>query len=766
MVIPETIKNPPEKSIKSLKNEKNLMKFTEIQDPIENIKIIDKTVKIDDFQSKIINDLVFFPSRKNLSNNQIFKSKESVFIKMKSFFDDQMLAKIAEVFAPTSFVRFIFNFLILFLTNLYFIMIPLEISFNICLSYEIMRSNLFNSFALAMFLLEIFLNFNTFYYAQGELIDNLKTIRLKYLKNLNFFKDFLSLAYLFASLFSQDMQKFSFLGLLFYVRGKNCSYLQKKIQDFLILDRKSIKFIGLIKIVHKILLFVHISACLWYLTSGLSKNHELLNWIDSSGLSNESLILKYFESLYFISFFTNNRLNNQQTPELNTFERSFCLIFSLLTLIIFAYFLKETIFLSFDSTLLKISKWKHVKQLSRYLKDEKIDKNLQFKIKSYFKCQFSKEPPYLHEHDPRKLINLLSVQLKEEFFLNLNKSLFKSVPFLQQNFSKSTLNEALNLIKENHLAPGEVIYNEKDMMFPPKLHFIKEGEVELYRDNKQNKKSLKILKSGDFFGEVSFFKNTPKETFAKALNNVTIFSLDRDEFLRVLKNNDEDFETFCMIRDNMQVFEDHKDIQVNCVSCGKFSHSIEECPKIIITFDKKKILKNYLLLSRNKQDRNNYKRKINKNPNARKNFLKNLSSSPKEIDNNEEEFLQSSELAEAEYTQELIPSSFTSTNNENKKNSVYNHEKDQFWEEFERLKSYINYFPHNNVENVLGRADERRQKIIHFHKKRPSKTYSALAKSPTSYKTFNSVNSYNQLKLKAAYMKIRAFLGFASKQQK
>ena len=104
--------------------------------------------------------------------------------------------------------------------------------------------------------------------------------------------------------------------------------------------------------------------------------------------------------------------------------------------------------------------------------------------------------------------------------------------------------------------------------------------------------------------------------------------------------------------------------------------------------------------------------------------------------------------------------------NENKKNSVYNHEKDQFWEEFERLKSYINYFPHNNVENVLGRADERRQKIIHFHKKRPSKTYSALAKSPTSYKTFNSVNSYNQLKLKAAYMKIRAFLRFASKQQK
>jgi len=678
---------------------------------------------------------------------------------MKSFFENQIFSKISEVFAPTSFFRFIFNFLVLLLTNLYFMIIPFEISFNICLSYEIMGNNLFNSFALAMFLLEIFLNFNTFYYAQGELIDNLHTIRLKYLKNLNFFKDFLSLAFLFVSLFSQGMQKFSFLGLLFYIRTKNCCYLEKKIQDFLILDRKNIKFIGLIKIILKILLFVHISACLWYLISDFSQNHERFNWIDSAGLSNKSLTLKYFESLYFISFFTNNRLNNQQTPELNTFERGFCMIFSLFTLIIFTYFLKEMMFLNFDSTLLKISRLKQMKQLSQYFNDEKIDKNLQFKIKSYFKSQFSKEHPSLDEHDPKKLIDLLSVKLKEEFFLNLTKSLFKSVPFLQQNFSKSTLNKALILIKENKLLSGEVIYNEKDMIFPPKLLFIKDGEVELYKDNDQYKKSLKILKGGDFFGEVSFFKNTPRETFARALTNSTVFSLDRDEFLRVLKNNDEDFETFCMIRDKMQVYENHKDIQVSCVSCGKFGHSIEECPKIRVTFDKEKILANYLALSRSKQDRNNYKRKIIKKNNARKNFLKNLSASPKEIDNNEEEFLKAVENTEAENTEELILSSLTSTTNE---------KKDQFYGEFERMKSYNKYFTHNNVENVLDRAGERRQKIINFHQNdEPSKTYSAPVKfinnNPSS-KTFSSGISRGckQIKSKTAF-KIRAFLGLKPK---
>jgi len=767
--IPELIKNPTEKTIKSLETDKNLIKNIEIKTPFEKIQTA-KNLYLDDFQSKIINDLTFFNSSKSLLNNKTVISKQNVFIKMKSFLEDQISLKISEVFAPTSFFRFIFNFIILLLTNLYFILIPFEISFNVSLSYEIMGSNLFNSFALAMFLFEIFLNFNTFYYSQGELVDDFQAIRLKYFKNLNFFKDFLSLTYLFASLFSYDIQKFSIFGLLFYFRVKNCACLQKKIEDFLILDRKTIKPLALIQIVHKILLFVHISACFWYLTSDLSKNHELLNWIDCSGLSNESLALKYFESLYFISFFTNNRLNNQKNPELNTLERGFCLIFSLFTLTLFAYFLKEMIFFSFDSTISQLSKRKQMKQLSRYFKDEKIDKNLQFKIKSYFVSQFKKEPPSFLEHDPRKLINLLSPQLKEEFFLNLNKSLFKSVPFLQQNFSKFSLKEILHLIKENKLAPGEVIYKEKDMIFTPKLHFIKDGEVELYRDNMQSKKSLKILKSGDFFGEVSFFKNTLRETFARALSNLTIFSLDRNEFLRVLKNNEEDFETFCMIRDKIQVYENHKDIQVSCVSCGRFSHSFEECPKIILTFDKKKILKNYLLLRRSTQDRNNYKRKINKNSNARKNFLKNLSASPKEgHKNEEEEFFPDSESSEENIQELILRNSFVSIRKEKKKFSDLILEKEgQLFSsgEFELVKSYNKYFPHNNVENVLNMANERRQKIIHFHQyeEGPSKTYSApvkfINKNPNSEKTYNSTISRggNQLKLKAAYMKIRAFL--------
>ena len=79
--------------------------------------------------------------------------------------------------------------------------------------------------------------------------------------------------------------------------------------------------------------------------------------------------------------------------------------------------------------------------------------------------------------------------------------------------------------------------------------------------------------------------------------------------------NHEDYEKYSMLRDQLKLYNTHKALQINCFSCGKYSHIHDKCPLVHFIPDKSFIIKRYLHC--NNQMRNSgFKRKMKRTLNA------------------------------------------------------------------------------------------------------------------------------------------------------
>ncbi len=78
-------------------------------------------------------------------------------------------------------------------------------------------------------------------------------------------------------------------------------------------------------------------------------------------------------------------------------------------------------------------------------------------------------------------------------------------------------------VKEQHLAAGEILFNEGDE--GTALYFVQAGEVEIYQP--ASGKVFELLKAGDYFGEMALIEVEPRSASARACDEVTLFFLDR-----------------------------------------------------------------------------------------------------------------------------------------------------------------------------------------------------------------------------------------------
>ena len=70
------------------------------------------------------------------------------------------------------------------------------------------------------------------------------------------------------------------------------------------------------------------------------------------------------------------------------------------------------------------------------------------------------------------------------------------------------------------------------------------GKIELYQqifDENENSHPIKTLKDGECFGEMSFFTGLPRACCSKSTDFTTLFLIKREDFLKVLSRNPEDY---------------------------------------------------------------------------------------------------------------------------------------------------------------------------------------------------------------------------------
>lgn len=124
-----------------------------------------------------------------------------------------------------------------------------------------------------------------------------------------------------------------------------------------------------------------------------------------------------------------------------------------------------------------------------------------------------------------------------------------------------------------------MIFSKSDLS--NSLYILRRGEVELFIERSHSCNDvtiLKKLKPGDIFGELSFFTSSERSTSARSTDFTNVFMINQEDFLQILQKNSKDFQRFCEIRDNIQIYQNYDDMFLRCFSCKSVSHQLKYCP--------------------------------------------------------------------------------------------------------------------------------------------------------------------------------------------
>lgn len=499
------------------------------------------------------------------------------------------------------------------LTFLYMVIIPIEIGFgDMETNFPPGMKNLF----LGIFFMDMTINFNTSYYSKGQLINSKKKILMNYLSG-RFFKDFLSISFPiseYALGYSPNDFLVKVCGFLYLLRIRNLSKAVSRFEDYCFSDENTSNLISFIRLLISILLFSHWSACVWKLVGDADLTE---GWLNVYGVKSNNMWSQYIYSLYYIVVVTNTVGFGDIAPQ-TIYEKGFTILFILTACVIFAYTINEIGIILQNINKRTREFKKTMNAINGYMKFKNIHFDLKIKVRNYLEYIWQAEKMQ-NLHETQEVINRLSKSLKEELLMQANGLSVKALPMFSNNFSNETVNKIVCEMMEINFTPEDIIYREKEMS-DENLYIVHDGEIELFFETPNGKNiPLKVLKKGEYFGEVAFFTGVPRVTSAKSLSFSSLFVIKKENFIKVVKENSEDYEKYCQMKDEISLNKDFKSIDNKCPSCKKTNHLITDCPILHLTIDSFTFLEKYNFTA--PQQRMSYLLRRPKKTTGKKNFV-------------------------------------------------------------------------------------------------------------------------------------------------
>jgi ATP-binding cassette subfamily B protein len=129
-------------------------------------------------------------------------------------------------------------------------------------------------------------------------------------------------------------------------------------------------------------------------------------------------------------------------------------------------------------------------------------------------------------------------QVREAFQALANARSLWNFFRVHSSFSQLS-NEALALLVSElerlDVPAGEIVVREGDR--PGPMYVIEQGRVRVYKTDDGNESHLGFLRTGDFFGELSLFRNEPRAASAQAVSDCTLLRFSPELFRRLLEEH-------------------------------------------------------------------------------------------------------------------------------------------------------------------------------------------------------------------------------------
>ena len=439
-----------------------------------------------------------------------------------------------------------------------------------------------------LFLIDIFICFNTTVYNEGSLINTRKAVAVHYMRN-NFFLDLLSgFPYeLFIIDYKNSFSVYSFdfnssINLLLLLKILKLYKLPKLVYQLHVHFPQSGSY-ALIKIFIYFLVAAfpaHWLTCLYGSLYSEALEHDWVYW----GSNVQELKSRYLKLLIRVVQ-TMTSVGYGEFPVKTDYEKVLSIIVMSITSGFMGAFVGSVNNVIEKSSATDIFFRQMTRDFQIFMNVHKINKSLRLKILEYLR--YLKLSYRQHLIKEQNIIELLSVPLRERIFLYTRGYVLANIPEMK-DYSPGTLKALGYKLILNFYAPNDVIFRENEKTSD--IYFILQGSVCIIHE--LTKTEFALLKKGSYFGEIGFFADWNRTAMAQSKNYSEVFALSRKSFDKIIELVPKDYEKIKTLGRNIRSYG-ISIIRVNCFLCRKLGHVARDCEKHRCKPNIKKIVENY-----------------------------------------------------------------------------------------------------------------------------------------------------------------------------
>ncbi|EAR84197.2 cyclic nucleotide-binding domain protein (macronuclear) [Tetrahymena thermophila SB210] len=498
------------------------------------------------------------------------------------------------VFNPSNPLKLFWDFLISLSLLLFFFAAPIHIAVSSPITQIVEQTLLY--VCLVLIVVDTIVSINTGYFSKGQIVTNRFTILQFYLKN-QLFVDIISIVPFFFTIPQSSYSFFpSILTLLIFIKFGDFSKIFKKLEEQFLLRPTTTNIVELLKLLFVLLFVAHLGACVW-MFEGLQSNQQY-KWFLTDKLDDmwSPQWLDLYVKAYYFNTVTMVTVGYGDIYPVNNYERILSIGTILVACCIFAYIVNSigNIFQDFfrHAQIVK----ENFYTINNYMEKKNISSQLRNNIKEYLSYYWDEERGNLTEKE-QKIICQLPESLKKELKVEANKIVLKDNPIFHQNFSKFINDKICGIIQEQRCHPEQIIMKE-DEQDDCSIYFIQKGRVEvfikqLHPDGTLATKSIMILEKGQYFGTYGFFTGLTRKQSIRCMEFSQFLVIKRSDFIETLKQFSDDYERFCMLKDQLMFNSKNSGIDQSCFGCSSKDHFFLECPAIHYAPNQQEIIKKY-----------------------------------------------------------------------------------------------------------------------------------------------------------------------------